>query len=402
MMGNKSFLTYYQEIDGGFVAFGGSPKEGKISGKGQIRTGKLDFKYVYFVKELKFNFFSVSQMCDKKNSVLFTETECLVLSPDSKLLDENQVLLKVLRQNYMYSFDLKNVAPSGGLTCLFSKATIDESNLWHRRLSHINFKAMNKLNRVLVAKPHNKTPYELLIGRSLNLDFMGPFGCLVTILNTLDHLGKFERKADEGFLVGYSVNRKGPEWLIDNDSLTISINYESVTAGNQTNNDAGIEIHDNAGQAGQEKAFDHEFILLPFMHSNSPLSSSTQSSDDKNVVEVPCKGDEGVSKGSGIDDQEKTNSSTQDVNTARPSINTAYTNINTYSLNINIVGSNDLSMPSLEETGIFDDVYDDRKVGAEADINNLELSIVVSLIPTTRVHKDHPKEQIIGDLNLAT
>ncbi|GJR93391.1 ribonuclease H-like domain-containing protein [Tanacetum coccineum] len=112
MTGNKSFLTDYQEIDGGFVAFGGSPKGGKITGKGKIRTGKLDFEDVYFVKELKFNLFSVSQMCDKKNSVLFTETECLVLSPDFKLLDESQVLLKVPRQNNMYSFDLKNVVPS--------------------------------------------------------------------------------------------------------------------------------------------------------------------------------------------------------------------------------------------------------------------------------------------------
>ncbi|GJZ21798.1 putative ribonuclease H-like domain-containing protein [Tanacetum coccineum] len=86
-------------------------------------------------------------MCDKKNSVLFTETECLVLSPDFKLLDESQVLLKVPRQNNMYSFDLKNVVPSGGLTCLFAKAIIDESNLWHRRLGHINFKTMNKLVR---------------------------------------------------------------------------------------------------------------------------------------------------------------------------------------------------------------------------------------------------------------
>ncbi|GKB96917.1 hypothetical protein Tco_0983054 [Tanacetum coccineum] len=91
-----------------------SPKGGKITGKGKIRTGKLDFEDVYFVKELKFNLFSVSQMCDKKNSVLFTETECLVLSPDFKLLDESQVLLKVPRQNNMYSFDLKNVVPSGG------------------------------------------------------------------------------------------------------------------------------------------------------------------------------------------------------------------------------------------------------------------------------------------------
>ncbi|GJT88202.1 hypothetical protein Tco_1069919 [Tanacetum coccineum] len=96
MTGNKSFLTDYQEIDGGFVAFGGSPKGGKITRKGKIRTGKLDFEDVYFVKELKFNLFSVSQMCDKKNSVLFTKTECLVLSPDFKLLDESQVLLKVL------------------------------------------------------------------------------------------------------------------------------------------------------------------------------------------------------------------------------------------------------------------------------------------------------------------
>ncbi|GJW12171.1 putative ribonuclease H-like domain-containing protein [Tanacetum coccineum] len=101
MTGNKSFLTDYQEIDGGFVAFGGSPKGGKI------RTGKLDFEDVYFIKKLKFNLFSVSQMCNKKNSVLFTETECLVLSPDFKLLDESQVLLKVPRHDNMYSFDLK-------------------------------------------------------------------------------------------------------------------------------------------------------------------------------------------------------------------------------------------------------------------------------------------------------
>ncbi|GKA08712.1 putative ribonuclease H-like domain-containing protein [Tanacetum coccineum] len=147
MTGNKSFLADYQEVDGGFVAFAGSPKGGNITGKGKIRTGKLDFKDVYFVKELKFNLFSVSQMCEKKNSVLFTETECLVLSPDFKLLNESQVLLKVPRQNNMYSFDLKNVVPSGGLTYLFAKATIDESNLWHKRLGHINFKSMNKLVR---------------------------------------------------------------------------------------------------------------------------------------------------------------------------------------------------------------------------------------------------------------
>nr|GEU70317.1 retrovirus-related Pol polyprotein from transposon TNT 1-94 [Tanacetum cinerariifolium] len=152
-------------------------------------------------------------------------------------------------------------------------------------------------NRFLVTKPHNKTPYELSIGRSSNIDFMKPFRCPVTILNTLDHLENFEGNANEGFLVGYTVN--------------------------------STEINVNAGQARQEKASDHEYILLLFMPSHSPISFSTQSSDDKDVDEVPGKGDEGVSKGSEIDDQERSNSSTQDINTNGPSINTANTNINT-------------------------------------------------------------------------
>nr|GEV34698.1 putative ribonuclease H-like domain-containing protein [Tanacetum cinerariifolium] len=84
-------------------------------------------------------------MCDKKNSVLFIETKWFVLFPNFKLLDESQVLLRVPKQSNMYSFDLQNVVPSGDLTCLFSKASIDVSNLWHKRLGHVNFKTMNKL-----------------------------------------------------------------------------------------------------------------------------------------------------------------------------------------------------------------------------------------------------------------
>ncbi|GKB30407.1 putative ribonuclease H-like domain-containing protein [Tanacetum coccineum] len=145
MTGNMSYLTNFEEIDGGYVAFGGNPKGGKITGRGTIKTGNLDFENVYFVRELKFNLFSVSQMCDKKNSVLFNDTECIVLSPNFKLTDESHVLLKVPRKNNMYSVDLKNIVPKGGLTCLFAKATSDESKLWHRRLGHINFKTMNKL-----------------------------------------------------------------------------------------------------------------------------------------------------------------------------------------------------------------------------------------------------------------
>ncbi|GKD25365.1 ribonuclease H-like domain-containing protein [Tanacetum coccineum] len=321
MTGNMSYLTDFKEIDRGYVAFGGNPKGGKITGIGTIKTGNLDFENVYFVRELQFNLFSVSQMCDKKNSVLFNDTECIVMSPNFKLTDESHVLLKVPRKNNMFSVDLKNIVPKGGLTYLFAKATSDESKLWHRRLGHINLKTMNKLvkenivrglptklfeinqtcvacqkgkqhrasyqrvkvircdnrtelknkemnqfcerkgikrefsvartpqqnrvakrknrtliesarimladsklpttfwaeavnttcyvqNKVLVTKPYNKTPYKLFLGRKPALGFMRPFGCPVTILNTIDHLGKFVGKADEGFFVGYSINIK--------------------------------------------------------------------------------------------------------------------------------------------------------------------------------------------------
>nr|GEV20187.1 putative ribonuclease H-like domain-containing protein [Tanacetum cinerariifolium] len=140
-----SYLSNFEEFNGGYVAFGGNPKGGKITSKGKIKTEKLDFDNVYFVKELKFNLFSVLQICDKKNSVLFTDTKCLVLTSDFKLSDESQVLLRVPRENNMYNVNLKNIVPSGDLTCLFAKATLDESNLWHRRLAHVNFKTINKL-----------------------------------------------------------------------------------------------------------------------------------------------------------------------------------------------------------------------------------------------------------------
>ncbi|GJS38112.1 ribonuclease H-like domain-containing protein [Tanacetum coccineum] len=83
---SKSVMAWF---DGGYVAFGGGAYGGKISGKGTLKTANLDFEDVYFVNELKFNLFSVSQMCDKRNYVLFTNTECLVLSPNFKLPEEN-------------------------------------------------------------------------------------------------------------------------------------------------------------------------------------------------------------------------------------------------------------------------------------------------------------------------
>nr|GFA29228.1 putative ribonuclease H-like domain-containing protein [Tanacetum cinerariifolium] len=138
---NMSYLFDYEEIDGGYVAFRGDPKGGKIISKCKIST----------------------------------DTECVVLSPDSKLLYETQVLLRVPRKNNIYSVDLKNVAPLGGLTCLFAKATLDESYLWHRRLGHINFKTINKLK----GKQHKascKTKTVSSISQPLQMLHMDLFG----------------------------------------------------------------------------------------------------------------------------------------------------------------------------------------------------------------------------------
>nr|GEX96009.1 ribonuclease H-like domain-containing protein [Tanacetum cinerariifolium] len=119
MTRNNCYLTNYEDYDGGFVSFGDG--KGRISRKGQIKTGTLDFDDVYFCKELKYNLFSVSQMCDKKNNVLFTNTEFLVLSSNFKLIDESQVLLRVPKKDNIYNVDLKSVVPTGGYSVV-SKA----------------------------------------------------------------------------------------------------------------------------------------------------------------------------------------------------------------------------------------------------------------------------------------
>ncbi|GKC17993.1 ribonuclease H-like domain-containing protein [Tanacetum coccineum] len=145
---NKAYLANFKDLNGGPVLFGGS-------------------------KELQhFNLFSVSQMCDKKNKVLFTDSECLVLSSEFKLPDENQVLLKIPRQNNMYSFNLENIVPSGGLTCLIAKATTNESNKWHRRLGHVNFKNINKLVKGnLVREFKNRDIIELCGSKEMKREY---------------------------------------------------------------------------------------------------------------------------------------------------------------------------------------------------------------------------------------
>nr|GEX86388.1 ribonuclease H-like domain-containing protein [Tanacetum cinerariifolium] len=132
MTGNISYLSDYKPFDRGYVSFGQG--RCKITGKGTIKTGKLEFENVYFVKDLKCNLFSVSQICDNKNSIMFTNSECIVLGRDFKLLDDANILLRTPRQHDMYSIDLKNIVPHKDLTCLVAKASTDECILWHKRL----------------------------------------------------------------------------------------------------------------------------------------------------------------------------------------------------------------------------------------------------------------------------
>ncbi|GJV46368.1 ribonuclease H-like domain-containing protein [Tanacetum coccineum] len=254
-------------------------------------------------------------------------------------------------------------------------------------------------NRVLVVKPHNKTPYELFHGRTPTLSFMRPFGCPVTILNTIDHLGKFNGKADEGFFVGYSLNSKafrvfnsrtriveenlhirfsestpnvvgsGPNWLFDIDALTRTMNYKLIVA---------------------EPVKD--YILLPLWTADPPFSQNPKSSHDngtKPSSDDEKKVDEDPRKDSECNDQEEE----ENVNNTN-NVNAASTN------EVNVVGGKtsielpfDPNMPALEDYSIFDSSRDDKDDGAEADMNNLDATIQVSPNPTTRIHKDHPLDQ---------
>ncbi|GJZ49888.1 putative ribonuclease H-like domain-containing protein [Tanacetum coccineum] len=325
MTGSMSYLTDFEEIDGGYVAFGGNPKEGKSL---------------------------------EENSVLCTDTECIVLSPNFKLTDENQVLLRVPRKNNMYSVDLKNIVPKGGLTCLIAKATINESKLWHGRLARTpqqngvaerrnrtlikaarTMLADSKLpttfwaeavnivcyvqNRVLVVKPHNKTPYEVFYGRTPALSFMRPFGGPVTILNTIDHLGKFDGKADEGLFVGYSLNSKA--FRVFNSRTRIV--EESLHIRFLENKSNVVNSSVDAGQARKETEPVRDYILLPLWIADPSINSTSKSSDD--------------------------------------------------------VG--------------FKPSSDDEKKGDDDPGKDSEISPT----PTTRIHNDHPLEQVIGDAQSA-
>ncbi|GKC71544.1 ribonuclease H-like domain-containing protein [Tanacetum coccineum] len=249
-----------------------------------------------------------------------------------------------------------------------------------RSLKPVNT-ACNVKNRVLVVKPHNMTPYELFHGRTPTLSFMRPFRCLVTILNTIDHLCKFDGKADEGFFVGYSLNSKafrvfksntriveknlhirfsestpnvigsGPDWLFDIDALTRTMNYEPIVVGIQSNGFAGTKAIDNAGQASKKTE--------PSSHDDDGFKPS--SDDGKKVDDDPRKDSE-------FNDQENKDN----VNSTNKVKATSTNEVNAIGGKISIELPLDRNMPELEDYSIFED---DEDVGAEADMNNLDTTI---------------------------
>ncbi|GJZ55463.1 putative ribonuclease H-like domain-containing protein, partial [Tanacetum coccineum] len=431
--GNMSYLLDFKEFDGGYVTFRGGAKGGKINSKGTLTTGKLDFKDVYFVKELQFNLFTVSQ-----------------------------VLLKVHRQNNMYSVDMKNIIPKESLTCLVAKATLDESILWHRRLENLvdkkvkiircdngtKFKNMSEFcekkgikkefsvartpqqngvaerrnrtlieaartmladsklpttfwaeavntacymqNRVLVVKPHNKTHYELFRGRTPALSFIRPFGCHVTILNILDYLGKFDGKSDEGFFVGYSMNSKA--FRVYNirtrkveENLHIRfLEDKPIIAGDGPKWLFNIDVLTKSMNYVSVGAGTNSNDLVDGLLFDS--SSKNASNDEPQPSsDAGKKDDEGVNKESGIDDQERPKNSTQDINTAS-------TNVNAGSLNINIVSPTVTTAP-LEATHV--DFSGDE---TEVDMSNITTTYPVPSTPNTRIHKDHSLDHVIDDV----
>nr|GEU62453.1 retrovirus-related Pol polyprotein from transposon TNT 1-94 [Tanacetum cinerariifolium] len=236
-------------------------------------------------------------------------------------------------------------------------------------------------NRVLVVKPHNKTLYELFHGRTPTLSFMRQFGCPFTI--TIDHLGKFYGKADKG---------SGPDWLFDIDALTRTINYEPIVAGIQSNGFAGTKASDNVGQTRKEIEPVNYYILLPLWTVDPPFSQNPKSSHDDRSKPSSGGGkkvDEDLKNENECKDQEKEDN----VNNTN--------NVNTVSLTVYVAGTNennklpfDLNMPTLEDVSTFDFSKNDEDDGAMADMNNLDTTILVSPIPTTRIHKDHHLDQV--------
>nr|GEW77532.1 hypothetical protein [Tanacetum cinerariifolium] len=328
MTGDVSYLSDYKEIDGGYVAFGEDPKEVKS----------------------------------------------LVKVKSVQLLDESQVLLRVPRKNNMYNVDLKNVAPSGEAARTMLADSKLPTTFWAEAVNTASYVQ----NRVLVIKPYNKIPYELFHGRTPSLSFMRPFGCPVTILNTLDPLGKFDGKANEGFFVGYSMNRN------QSNSSAVKLEWRQYLKKIIYSYHYGLKIQ-------------YSLLVLRIYHDDGFKPSGEE--EKKNDEHLGNKDNEVLSTEEPRVNQKKNANvnNTNNINTVNSTANAASIKDNIVDKNIVYECTDDLNMPNLEEI-----VYSDEDVGAEADMTNLDTNIPVSPILTTRIHKDHPVEKIIRYIHSAS
>nr|GEZ97341.1 ribonuclease H-like domain-containing protein [Tanacetum cinerariifolium] len=210
-------------------------------------------------------------------------------------------------------------------------------------------------NRVLVVKPHNKTPYEIFHDRTPTLSFVRPFAYHVTILNTIDHLGKFDGKADEGVLVGFSLNSKAFRVFNSRTRIVKENLHISFHESTQSNDFAGTKASDNADPRKENECNDQE------------------KKDNVN--------------------------NTNNVNTVSSTVNTSSTNgVKVVGKNISIKLQFDPNMLALEDVSIFNFSSDNEDDGTVTNMNNLDMIIQVSPIPTTRIHNGHHLDQVIGDL----
>nr|GEU88339.1 hypothetical protein [Tanacetum cinerariifolium] len=453
MTGNISYLTEFKESDGGYVTFGGGDKGGKITGKGIIRTSKLDFEDVYFVKELKFNLFSVSQMCDKKNSVLFTNTECFVLSPDFKLADESHALLKVPRKNNMYSVHMKNIVPKKDLTCLVAKATNDESMLclMHKKYCLVVTNDFSRFTWVFFLATTDKTSRIL---KSFITEIENLVDKKVKIIKCKNGT-KFKNRVmnefceEKGFTWEYSVARTPQQnrvaerrnrtlievarTMLADSKLPTTFWTEAVNTACYVQNRVLVvkpyfkTPYELFRGDGPKWLFDID--ALTKLMNYVPVIAGTNSNDfaekgasfdagqtnmetgssqdyilmllwnDGSLFDSSLKDSDGGNKDndgsckeSEIDNQERPNADnrTNDVNTTRTSINIVSSNINTASPTVNTVRLSD------DFFGANNDMRNLDRV--EVDISNISTTYPVLTTLNTRIHKDYSVDNVIGDM----
>ncbi|GJZ56555.1 putative ribonuclease H-like domain-containing protein [Tanacetum coccineum] len=311
-----------------------------------------------------------------------TSTSTTLVSCDSLggydwINSRSEVLLRVLRKNNMYSVDLKNIVPKGGLTCLFAKATSDESKLWHRRLGHLNFKTMNKLVkgnlvRGLPSKlfENDQNVVACQKGKQQSLFLMKKMYCLVVT----DDYSRFTwvfflatKDETSGILKSFI---SGLENLVDHKVKVIRCDNGTEFKNREMNQFCEMkDMQYNISRTPQQNGVAKRRNMILIEAARSMLADSNK---DDNV------------------------NNTNNVNVASTN------EVNAVGGKTSIELPDDPNMPALEDISIFDLSKDNEDVGAKADMNNLDTTIQVSHIPTTRIHKDHPLNQVIGYLQSAT